>query len=53
MWYIIGIIVWLIGVFVSYKYFDLGTTKAEKIYFSIIWPLLVPLYIVHWIHNNM
>jgi len=47
MWYIIIFVVWLIGAIVSYKYFDLGWGKAEKIYFSIIWPLLIPLYLIY------
>ena len=25
----------------------------ERIYFSLIWVLLIPLYIVHWIHNKL
>jgi len=25
----------------------------ERIYFSLIWVLLIPLYIIHWIHNKL
>ena len=51
---IIAAIIWIIGIFVSYfciiKKWD-SHKLWGKIYLSIIWPLLIPLYIIHWIHN--
>ena len=52
---IIAAIVWIIGIFLVYKYYfkeSTSNTKFEKIYFSIIWPLLLPLYAIHYTHNN-
>ena len=51
MWIWIILAVWFVGIFVSYFLFGkkLGSSKVENIYFSIIWPLLIPLYILHLI----
>ena len=54
IWIIVAI-VWIVGIFVAYnKYISKwdGKTKAEKIYFSIIWPLVLPLYLIHYLHNR-
>ena len=53
IWFVV-LAVWLIGIPVSYKYFisKWNKAKGEKIYFSIIWPLVLPLYLVHLIHNS-
>ena len=49
-------LIYVIGIFVTYfcfaKNWD-SQSKAEKIYFSIIWPLLIPLYLFHVIHNAL
>lgn len=54
MWYIIAA-VWLIGIFVAYfcviKKWD--NPMLEKIWFSIVWPLLIPLYIIHVIRKKL
>lgn len=51
---IIGII-WFIGIFVSYflvmKNWDNST--FEKIWFSVVWPVLIPLYGIHYLHNKV
>jgi len=47
---IIIAVIWLVGIFVTYKCFASKwdtLSKGEQIYFSIIWPLLIPLYVVH------
>lgn len=52
---IIAAIVWIVGIFLVYKYYfkkSTSNTKFEKIYFSTIWPLLLPLYAIHYTHNN-
>lgn len=49
-------LIYIIGIFVTYFCFAKNwdkQSKAAKIYFSIIWPLLIPLYIVHLIHNKL
>lgn len=52
MWYIIiALIVWLVGAVVCYLKFNFGDNKVEKVYFSIIWPLLIPLYVIHLIRR--
>ena len=55
MWYVIVAVIWIIGIFVAYnKYISKweGKTKGEKIYFSIIWPLTLVLYSIHYWHNK-
>ena len=54
MWYIILLVIWIVGIFVSYnKYISKwDKSKVEKIYFSIIWPLVLPLYGIHYYHNK-
>ena len=52
---IIIAVVWLVGIFFAYKCFTSkweSQSKAEQVYFSIIWPLLIPLYIVHLIYHK-
>ena len=54
MWYIIVAVVWIVGIFLSYQVIKKwNLSKAETIYFSIIWPCLIPLYIVHILHNKV
>lgn len=55
MWYIILLVVWAIGAFVTYhKYINRWKQgKAEKIYYSILWPLVLPLYGIYCLHNKM
>jgi len=54
MAWIIILIVWLIGIPVTYslvtKNWD-DKSKAEQIYFAFIWPLLLPLYLIHLLNN--
>lgn len=56
IWLIIILAIWVIGIPVAYfwkiKEWE-GKSKAEKIYFSIIWPLVLPLYGIHWLHMNL
>lgn len=54
MWYII-FVVWLIGALVAYFVFIRkwdSQSQAAKIYFSIIWPLVLPLYLVHLLYHK-
>lgn len=55
IYWIIALIVWLIGIPVAYnmvtKKWD-GQDKASQIYFACIWPLIIPLYIIHYLYNN-
>ena len=54
MWYIVALI-WIVGSFVAYNRYisKWDNPKGEKIYFSIIWPLVAPLYVIHYLHNKM
>ena len=50
MAWIIVLIVWLIGIPVTYNFVTKNwdsDSKAEQIYFAIIWPLLLPLYLIY------
>lgn len=53
--WIIAAVVWLIGIFVAYKCvikkWDNFST-FEKIWFSVFWPALVPLFIFHYIRTG-
>ena len=50
----ITLIIWVLGIPASYfliiKKWD-SHSLIGKIYLSVIWPLLIPLYIIHWLHN--
>jgi len=55
IYWIIALVVWFVGIFVAYKLFMSkweSQSKVEQIYFSIIWPLVAPLYLIHYIHNK-
>ena len=44
---------YIIGVFVAYnKINEWDNNEFEKVFFSIIWPLVLILYGIHWIHNK-
>lgn len=52
IWYFI-IAVWLIGAVITHcliKKWD--NSKFEKIWYSVFWPVLIPLFIIHWVHNR-
>ena len=52
IYWIIALVVWLVVIPFAYKVtkkWDM--TKFEKVYFAVIWPLLLPLYLIHWLHN--
>ena len=52
--WIIVAICWLVGIFVIYFKFikNLDNPMFEKIWFSVLWPCLIPLDIIHWFRNN-
>lgn len=48
------LIVYIIGIPVAYKKMESWDhNKFEKACFSIIWPLVLILYGIHYLHNNM
>jgi hypothetical protein len=49
IWWIL--LIWIIGFVVSYFVGD-WETLFEKIWLSIFWPVIFPLYIIHYIHNK-
>ena len=55
IYWIIGVLVYLVIAYFAYakiiKNWD-GHSQFEKIYFSLIWILILPLYGIHWIHNQ-
>lgn len=53
MWYIVIILViWLVGIPIAYNRIisKWDNSKAEKIYFSCLWPMLLPLFIFYYCH---
>ena len=53
--WVIALVIWVVGIFVAYNKFMKhweNQSKFERKYFAIIWPLVLPLYLVHWIHNK-
>jgi hypothetical protein len=53
MWYVILVVLWVIGALVSYKMFisKWDNTIVEKVYFSIIWPIVLILYGIYRLHK--
>jgi hypothetical protein len=44
---------YIIGIFVAYnKIKEWDNNEFEKVFFSIIWPLVLFLYGIHWLHNK-
>lgn len=52
--FLIVLIIWILGGIISYNFFikKWDNTKFEKIWFSCVWPCLIPLYIIHYISNK-
>lgn len=50
---VIILAVYIIGILVAYnKIRKWDKTGFEKVFFSIIWPLVLILYGIHWLHNK-
>ena len=50
IWIIVAI-VWFVGIFVSYNLvFKKG--YDYPVWFSIFWPVIIPLWMIHLIHNK-
>lgn len=52
VWAIIALL-WIIGAFVTYNYEFKNTDESmfDKVWLSIFWPTLIPLFIIHYLHN--
>jgi len=52
MWFIVFIVYVVMGV-LSYKQVisKWDNTKFEKVWFSCVWVTLIPLFIIHLLHN--
>ena len=56
MWTIIGIIIYLAIAYFTYAKITKNWTSHptwERIYFAVIWILLIPLYGIHLLHNKL
>ena len=58
MVWIIVALVWIIGGLISYecvfkKWDEDDATKFEKIWYAVVWPMVLLLYLVHVLHNNL
>ena len=55
-WLIVCLVVWIIGIPFAYKLW-IGKwadhTNFEKLYFSVIWPLVLILAGIHALHNRL
>ena len=55
VYWIVALVIWLLGIYVAYDRF-IGKwenhSKFERIYFSVLWPLVLPLYLIHYLHNK-
>jgi len=53
-WFIV-LIVWLIGILITYGFVTRkwdDKKKSEQIYYAIIWPLTLILYLIHLVNKN-
>lgn len=45
--------IYILGIIITYDVIkNWNNTNFEKIWFSIVWPILAPLYIIHWLYNK-
>lgn len=55
-WLIVFLVVWIVGIPFAYKLW-IGKwtdhTKFDKLYFSVIWPLVLILAGIHALHNRL
>lgn len=53
MWYLIGILIYLVGIAVTYFIVDKWNRgTVETVWYSVFWPVLLPLYLIHTIYNS-
>lgn len=54
MIYLVIVLVWATGIVPAYKKIsEWGNSEAEKYAFSLIWPLILPLYLIWYLHRKM
>lgn len=55
-WLIVCLVVWIVGIPIAYKFW-MGKwedhTDFDKLYFSVIWPLVLILAGIHALHNKL
>ena len=53
IWLLIALVYVVIGI-LTYRYVisKWDNTQFEKVWFSCVWVTLIPLYIIHWLHNK-
>lgn len=48
MWYWYVLAIWIVGMVIAWFFIKKWDNPVgEKIYFTIIWPLVLPLFILH------
>ena len=55
-WLIVCLVVWIIGIPIAYKLWISkweDHTDFDKLYFSVIWPLVLILAGIHALHNKL
>ena len=53
IWFIVILLYVVVGI-LTYKYIinKWDNTKFEKVWFSCVWIALIPLYVIHLLHNR-
>lgn len=52
MWYWYVLAIWIIGAVIAWFIIKKwNNPMSEKIYFTLVWPLIIPLFIIHYFHN--
>jgi len=51
-WYWYVLIIWIVGMFVAWQFIKKwDKSLIGKLYYTFVWPLVLPLYLIHYIHN--
>lgn len=51
VWIIVAI-VWIVGIFIAYTMEFKKKGYDYPVWFSIFWPVMIPLWLIHAIHNK-
>ena len=50
---IVAAVIWIIGFIPAYKKIKKwGKSTFEAVWYTIFWPVLIPLYLIHKVHNS-
>lgn len=53
MWYWYVLAIWIVGMVIAwFSIKKWSNPTSEKIYFTIIWPLVLPLFVLHCLRKG-